>query len=247
MKRLIFTLLLLVSALSAGAWNKSSYAAIVVLASQKLSPEAGAMIKKAVGCDLGVAEISNKALNTFSLDGDFVPLRNGEKDALLIAEQCVERLRGNKNDGEAILWLAKAFVDMHGVTNVRIKDNDFSHNNYFVRRWNNREGKLARYTKVKWRAMWDAYFPGRHHLFTPEMYAYDIDLYHGRYRTEYIKGGLADWAADVANEYRAIYAENLADMHILRQERVNEYEFIHDRLMAKAAYRLAALLNEILR
>ena len=48
-------------------------------------------------------------------------------------------------------------------------------------------------------------------------------------------------------EYRAIYAENLADNHILTQERVNEYEYIHDRLMAKAAYRLGVVLNEVLR
>ena len=203
--------------------------------------------KKALGGDFSAATISGKELNTFSADKNYAPLRNGEKDALVVVEQCIERLRGNKNDGETILLLAKAVADVHSVTNLRIEGDDFSHNNYVVRRWNNREGKLARYTNVKWGALWDSYFPGRHYLFTAEMYAYDIDLYHGRYRTKYVEGGIADWIADVAREFRGVYGENLSDMHILSQERVNEYEYIHDRLMAKAAYRLAALLNEILR
>lgn len=243
MKRLIFTISLLVSVLSAGAWNRSSYAAIMTLASQQLPPEVGATIKSTIEEGSAVSKLSL----TFSVDENYLPMRSGESDALVVVEQCVERLRRNKRDNEAIALLAKAITDLHSVPNIRIKDNDFSHNNFVVRRWNNREGRLARYTNVKWRAMWNSYFPGRHHLFTPEMYAYDIDLYHARYRAMYAEGGVAEWSMDIAKEHRAVYSENLTNMHILTQERVNEYEFIHDRLMAKAAYRLAALLNEILR
>ena len=196
---------------------------------------------------MGVGIISDKEALTFAVDENFVPLRAVEDDALVVAEKSIERLRGNKNDGEAILSLAKAIADLHSVPSLRIKDNTFSNENYIVRRWNNREGRLARYTKVKWRAMWNSYFAGRHYLFTPEMYAYDIDLYHSRYATKFVEGELSAWVEDVVKEYRAIYAENLAENHILTQERVNEYEYIHDRLMAKAGYRLATLLNQILK
>lgn len=247
MKRSIFTLLLLVSVLSAGAWNKISYGAIMVLASQQLSSEAKSIAKRAVGEDFATTIISDKALHTFLVDENYAPLRNDEKDALVVAEQCIERLRNDKKDGEAIILLAKAIADLHSVPSIRIKGNEFSHNNYTVRRWNNRQGKLARYKDVKWRSMWNSYFPARHWLFTPELYAYDIDLYHARYRTSFVEGALTEWAVDVANECKAIYAENLADMHVLTQERVNEYEFIHDRLLAKAGYRLATILNEVLR
>ena len=247
MKRIIFTLLLLVSVCSAGAWNKSSYATIMVLASQQLSPEAKGVVNKAVGSDFATIFIADKALNTFSVDENYAPLRNGDNDALVVAEQCVERLRKNKADGEAIVLLAKAIADLHSVSNFRIKDHDFSNNNYTVRRWNNRAGKLARYRNVKWRSLWNTVYPGRHYLFTPELYAYDIDLYHSRYRIAFIEGGISEWAADVAKECRAVYAEEMGNMQVLTQERVNEYEFIHDRLMAKAGYRLGTLLNEILR
>lgn len=247
MKRLLFTLSLLAMTLSAGAWNKRSYATIMVLASQQLSVEAKGAVKSAVGSDFATILISDKAQNTYSVDENFVPLRSGDKDALVVAEQCVERLRKNKADGEALILLAKALADLHSVPNIRIKNHDFSNNNYTVRRWNNRTGKLARYRNVKWRSLWNVVYPGRHYLFTPELYAYDIDLYHSRYRTSFVEGGLSEWAADVAKECRAVYAEKMGDMHILTQERENEYEFIHDRLMAKAGYRLAALLNEILR
>ena len=247
MKRLILTFALLVSALSAGAWNKVSYPTIMALALKQLMPEVANALNKTLGVDFATAAIADKELCTFSLDEDFAPLRNDDKDALVVAEKCVARLRSNKNDGEAILTLAKAIADLHSVSNVRIKGNDFSHNNYIVRRWNNREGRAARYTKAKWQWLWNTYFPARHHLFTPEMYAYDIDLFHARYRAKFVEGSLAEWTNDVVKEYRAIYAENLAENHILTQECVNEYEFIHDRLMAKAGYRLAALLNDILR
>ena len=247
MKRIILTLSLLVLAMSAGAWNKTTYATILTLASQRLSPEVKSAVQKSLGGELATAIISDKEALTFSVDENLAPLRNQEGDAFVVAEKSIERLRGNKNDGEAILSLAKAIADLHSVPSLRIKDNIFSNENYIVRRWNNREGRLARYTKVKWRAMWNSYFPGRHYLFTPEMYAYDIDLYHSRYAAKFVEGELSAWVEDVVKEYRAIYAENLADNHILTQERVNEYEYIHDRLMAKAGYRLATLLNQILK
>lgn len=247
MKRLTLTISLLVSVLSAGAWNKTTYATIMALASQHLTTEAASVVKGSLNGDFSACVISDKANHLFVVDENYVPLRNDDKSALVVAEECVERIRQSSKDGEAILLLAKAVADMHSVPNIRIKGNDFSHNNYTVRRWNNRNGRMARYKNVKWRAMWNSYFPGRHYLFTPELYAYDIELYHARYRGAFVEGGLAEWANDVAKEYRAIYSENLADMHILTQERVNEYEYIHDRLMAKAAYRLATLLNSILK
>ena len=247
MKRIILTLSLLVLTLSAGAWNKTTYATIMTLASKRLSPEVKSAVQKSLGGEFATAIISDKEAMTFSVDETFVPLRNNENDALVVVERSIERLRGDKNDTEALLSLAKAIADLHSVPSLRIKDNIFSNDNYIVRRWNNREGRLARYTKVKWRAMWNSYFPGRHYLFTPEMYAYDIDLYHSRYGAKFVEGELSAWVEDVVKEYRAIYAENLADNHILTQERVNEYEYIHDRLMAKAAYRLATLLNQILK
>ena len=118
----------------------------MALASQQLSVEAKGAVKSAVGSDFATISISDKAPNTYSVDENFVPLRSSDTDALVVAEQCVERLRKNRADGEAVVLLAKALADLHSVSNIRINNNDFSNNNYMVRRWNNRTGKY--YTTV---------------------------------------------------------------------------------------------------
>lgn len=242
MKRIILTLSLLVVTLSAGAWNKLTYATIAALASKHLSAEASRAAKQALSED-----IAEKTLFTFGVDGDYAPLRSDKNDALVVAEECVARLQANPKDSEAITLLAKAIADLHCVANIRIEGNEFSNRDFNISRWNNRNGRMARYKKSGWRFLWNSYYSYRHRIMTPELYAEDTDLYSGARREEYMQGSLNDWAADVAKECRAVYSRNLTDNHIFRQEEVNEFEFIHDRLMAKAAYRLAALLNEALK
>ena len=65
MKRIILTLSLLVVTLSAGAWNKLTYATIAALASKHLSAEASRAAKQALSED-----IAEKTLFTFGVDGD---------------------------------------------------------------------------------------------------------------------------------------------------------------------------------
>ena len=79
MKRIILTLSLLVLTVSAGAWNKSSYAAIMTLASQQLSPEVKSNVQKALGGELATASLSEMAALTFAVDENFVPLRRGSE------------------------------------------------------------------------------------------------------------------------------------------------------------------------
>lgn len=96
MKRTILTLSLLVLAMSAGAWNKTTYATILTLASQRLSPEVKSAVQKSLGGELATAIISDKEALTFSVDENLAPLRNQEGDALVVAEKSIERLRGNR-------------------------------------------------------------------------------------------------------------------------------------------------------
>ena len=230
--------------LSAGAWNKLTFATIASLASKHLSTEAARATKQVLGDDLAVQNIAEQPLYLLNVDENYAHI-GGEKDALTVAKECVARLEKNKKDGEAIVLLSKAVADMHNVANIRIKGHEFSNKDFQIRRWNNRDGRMARYKNSSWRFLWNSYYSSRHRIMTPELYAEDTDIYSGARRSDYMQGDLDSWAADMAKESRAVYSRKLVDEQVFRQEEINEFEFIHDRLMAKAAYRLAAVLNEI--
>ena len=245
MKKIILTLSLLAVVFSAGAWNKLSYPALSALAAKHLTPEAARATKAVLGGSLAEVDLADGSLALLYLNEEYVPTVEGENDALAVAKSSIEQLKKDKNDKEALLSLAKAVVDMHGVVNVRIKGFSLSDGEFTVRRWNNRNGKMARYKDCTWKFLWNSYYAYKHDIFTAELYAEDIDIYHSAQLDEFKKGTPDDWAADMAAEIRVIYSRNLTDNYIMRQEEQNLLEFTHDRLLAKAAYRLAAILNEI--
>ena len=247
MKKIILTLLFAAGVLSAGAWNKISYPALTALTAKHLTAEAASAMKSVLGGDLAAYKIAAQPLCLLYLNEEYVPMAKGEHDALATAKMALERLKSDKNDAEALSLLARAVVDMHGVANVRIEGNSLSDGAFTVRRWNNRNGKMARYKDCTWKFLWNSYYAYKREIFTSELYAEDIDIFHRSRLDEFKKGSIDDWAADMAAEIKVIYSRNLTDNHVLRQEDVNHLEYTHDRLFAKAAYRLAALLNEIYR
>lgn len=242
---LTFALLLVTNA--ASGWNSHSYATIMSLTAKHLTAETAQATKQALGEELSSLNISKSGKSILHLNKDYAPTTNGENDALTAAEQCIERLKKNGKDREAILLLAKAIADMHAVPNIDIEGNERSVKDFKVRRWNNRKGRLARYTPTTWHALWNSYYSGRKAIFTPQLYAEDVNMFYGRSQGGYSQGGPAEWAADIGRECRAIYARGIGENHAMRQEEVNELEFTHDRLLAKAAYRLATLLNSLVK
>ena len=245
MKRIILTLSLFLLTLSAGAWNKLSQGTIMTLAANHLTAEAAKATKQVLGENFADCSIEEKANHLLILDENYAPLGTNEDDALVVAKKCVERINQNPKDGEAILLLAKAVADMHNVPNVRIKGKEFSYKDFAVRRWNNREGRMARYTHTSWHFVWNIYYASRHRIFTPDLYAEDMEICHGNEYNKFSVGTLDEWAADMGRECRSVYAKEYTDNQIFRQEEINIFEFIHDRLMVKAGYRLASILNNL--
>lgn len=245
MKKIILTLSFLVVALSAGAWNKLSYPALAVLAEKYLSHEVALAVKSTLGSTLAEANLASESRALLYLNEAYIPITEGKNSALAIIKTSVEQLSRNKNDKEALLSLAKAVVDMHAVANVCIEGVALSNGAFTVRRWNNRNGKMARYKDCTWKFLWDSYYAYKHAIFTAELYAEDVDIFHNGRVDEFKKGTPEEWAKDMAAECRVIYSRNLTDNYIMRQEEQNHLEYTHDRLLAKAGYRLAAILNEI--
>lgn len=245
MKKSILTLSLLLLAFTAGAWNKLSLPAIVTLASKHLTSEAARATKSALGNDLASSDLTAQKQYLFHLNAEYTPTGRDKNDVLVVIEESVERLNKDNKDKEAILCIARAIADMHSIANVRIEGNEMSYKEFTVRRWNNRNGKLARYKDCGWRFLWNSYYAYKHAILTAELYAEDIDLYHIERLNDFQNGDVAAWAKDMAAESRVIYSRELTDNYILTQEDVNYWTFTHDRLLAKASYRLAAILNQI--
>ena len=245
MKKSILTLSLILFTLSAGAWNKLSLPAITALAAKHLTSEATVATKAALGTDFAVCNITDRSKYLFHLSNEYAPISKEANDALMTIDNSIEQLSKDRNNKEAILSLARAIADMHSVANVRIEGNEMSHKEFTVRRWNNRNGKMARYKDCGWRFLWNSYYAYKQAILTADLYAEDIDLYHIDRLGDFQKGTPAEWAKDMAAESRVIYSRELTDNYVLTQEDVNYWAFTHDRLLAKASYRLAAILNQI--
>jgi hypothetical protein len=85
---------------------------------------------------------------------------------------------------------------------------------------------------------------GRYSIFTPQYYGDDIDIYARKKKSEYEKGTPRFWVenvgADVVSTLKVFQPEES-----IPTQTIQTYEFLHTKCMAKASYRLAALLNDI--
>ena len=77
------------------------------------------------------------------------------------------------------------------------------------------------------------------------MFAEEIRICHGADKEAFSKGTIRDWAADMGRECAAQLEWASPDMTLYSLDRTN-LGVVTDRLMAKAAFRMAALLNEVL-
>ncbi|MBR0339029.1 MAG: hypothetical protein IIX40_02420, partial [Alistipes sp.] len=84
----------------------------------------------------------------------------------------------------------------------------------------------------------------RHYGYTADMYAEDLAICHGADKEAFSKGSIRDWAADIGAELSKQLAEAKPGM-VVDKLKMLEYETTNDRIMAKAGFRLAALLNDI--
>ena len=98
--------------------------------------------------------------------------------------------------------------------------------------------------KENWHKLWYGRFFKAHLGFTPQMFAENIVMAYASQRDTYAKGSPRDWAAEMGRQTRTLLA-GMNEGVELPHKQVNLYEDIHEQNVAKAAYRLAALLNEI--
>ena len=189
-----------------------------------------------------------KEWHFFVLDANGKSTTTYENDGVVQLEKAIELLRNRANHSEeevnqALKIVIHLVADIHCLSHIHIEGieatKDFEFDN-----WNEGQGKDSKIWKSKWYNVWERTYINRYTFFTPQYYANDIDIYARDLRAEYEKGTPRFWAENSGEDVvRALKHFNTGAPVPTRV--IQLHEFNHTKCMAKAGYRLAALLNDI--
>lgn len=165
-----------------------------------------------------------------------------ENDAVVVLEKAIEVLRNRQNESDSLVLASLRTViqivgDIHNPSNIRIEGNEATKGFKFT--------LVSRKTRSEmlWRNMWHNY-ANRHDVFSADYYATDVDIFAGDKKSEYEKGTPRFWAENVGEDVVRCL-EVISPGTEVSMTDYNNYEYLYDKCMAKAGYRLAALLNDI--
>ena len=254
MKTLKFTLVMLLSvvAVDAMAWTAEVNKAILLFAEENLSNKTKARVESILDKPLSAVVFANKGKNQTRLNEAGKSVTTAEGDAVVRLEKALATF-SNENTSmaemkAALLEVVELTVDIHCPSNILIDkrlEGDFT----FGR--DNGRPKGSRWFKVqprKWQAMWHERYHKDHGAFSAEMYLYDWKIATKGMAKQYKKAAVAPrvWAehtgARVLESLKTFQPDAVVNMlEITKQEPVN------DAAMFDAAFRLARVLNVILK
>ena len=262
MKKILLVLAFVLTVSVANAWNKMAEEGVVVLATKHLSAEAKSMLTKYLGDTyaddvqyLRTLEQKKSAKHTaeihyLHLDQALNPVKVEGDDALAAIEQslAIVRAHDSHSTGEvrvALRTIINLICDIHHLSNVRIEGVPHSQADFTFLVYAGDVGKRKTTSKIKWSNTWSAY-SNWHKGFSGNMWAEDMELCLGEQREELSKGSLHDWACQIGAKAAEMYGRINPEYVMTRRER-NELEYVNYEMMARAGYRLAVLLNEVVK
>ena len=260
MKRFILLLVSIATILSAQAWSGIGNQATRIFAKGYIKPEVHKeyariwrLNKKYPAEKSDVAELKpqDPRWNKVSLDADLRSTTTYEGDIVVQMERAAEVLRNRANHSEkeqieAMRTITYNMILLHTFGNVRIEGNKLTEG--FIIQLSpgaaadEKNNKLRNY---KWQTLWNRAILLRHYGYTAEMYAEELALAHSADKEAFSAGSIRDWAADTGAEM-VKQLERAKPNMIVDKLDILEMEKVNDRLMAKAGFRLAQLINEIL-
>lgn len=165
-----------------------------------------------------------------------------ENDAVVALEKAVNVLRNRKNESDSLVLASLRTViqvvgDIHNPANIRIEGNEATKGFEYIIITRKKPSKGT------WVGLWHN-FANRHDVFSPEYYAYDIEIFAGDKKAEYEKGTPRFWVENVGEDVVRCLEEIYPNAEV-KLATHNNCEYLYDKCMAKAGYRLAALLNDI--
>ena len=268
MKKILLVAILLATTFSVKAWHYSYDKAVLLVVAQNLNPETLNLVKEYVGDDITRASghlawhrkhdrhLYTAGWHTLHLDKNLQPVANGEDDAYVQIERALEIIRSRQEHKVAEVKFAVHTVlnlvcDMHNIGNVAIEGIPQSGTDFQVGTSSGTAGgRPATIKPYSWKKLWSyryLMYHGGPECYTPQMWAKDIVLMYGDKREELSKGTLKDWANDIGNYTKGVYDVLEANEGKFLHATIQAHEDLHMSCMARAAYRIAVLLNENLK
>ena len=259
MKRIFLIIAFVATIFSAQAWtgvvNRASY-----LIAQKYMTEQARAEYKRLWALREVADYKWVADKTakVALNADLRSTTTDEKDIVVRIEKAIEVLRNSEKHTDteqfaALETLRRLLVELHTISCIAIEGVEHSQHDFEFTWSGNREGpspdkrdKYEHRGKLTWHKMWSANFCFWHQGWSSDYYAYDIDLRFGRLREQAMQGSVRDWAHEMGCRAKPMYEWAKPDMLLRNEPRLN-LEDVHLEMVARSAYRLAAIMNNIVK
>lgn len=254
MKRFIYivTALMVCVAFEASAWTAEVNRAILMLAEENLSGRAKREVSEILGTSLSAVEFVNKGENQTRLNEGGKSVTTDQKDAVVLLEDAIALLKSGNASAEerksALLTVVEMTVDIHCPSNILI-DKHLEEDFKFGR--DNGRPKKSRWFKIderEWRKMWHRDFHSALGAFSAEMYLYDWHIATKGMAKRYKKQPVAPRAW--AEQTGAIVLEALKTFKpdsVVDRMAITALEEVNNSAMYDAAFRLANMLNTILK
>lgn len=259
MKKIVLLLMLVMSVSVANAWIKHCEEAVVILASENLTPKAKGVFDKYLGNRYGddvqylyALEKAKKAKHTeeihyLHLNKKLQPkAKKNDAYGEIVRALGVVRKHESASPAEvtaALRTIINLMCDMHTMANVRIANIPLSQDDFTFLTYTSEIGKKKFTTaKARWSKKWRNYcnYPNG---FSAKYRAHDFRIYLGNRFAEYSKGTLADWATE-SGKMAAHYLDMCRPDKVVSFGDFRIMDDVNYEQMVKASCRLAALINE---
>lgn len=258
--------LFIAATFSAKAWNTAYDKAVYLVAAQNYTPKTLRLVQYYVNEDVAKASnhlawhrkngrhLESAGWHKLHLDENLKPAAKDENDAYVQIEKALEIIRNRKKYDDDVVSFAvhtvmNLVVDMHNLSNVAIENIPLSMGPDFKvgTSKGTANGKTAKITEYSWKSLWTHRYTTYHGAYSPQMWAKDIVIMHGDKKEEFSKGTLADWAYDVGQYTKSMYDLLEANGGNFLHPVIQAHEEFHMSCLARAAFRIAVLLNENLK
>lgn len=259
MKKIFLMIAFVAIVFSANAWTGIVNGASYVIAKKYMTEQARAEYNRLVKLreTVDYKWVADKSLKV-SLDADLRSRTTDEGDVVVRIERAIEVLKNSANYSEKEQFVAfenlrRLLIELHTISTIAIEGVEHSQHDFEFTWSGNREGpspdKRDKYEtrgRLTWSKMWNRDFCFWHQGWSSNYYAYDLDLRFGRIREQAMQGSVRDWAHEMGERAKPMYEWAKPDM-LLRNESRLRLEDIHLEMVARSAYRLAAIMNSVVK
>jgi hypothetical protein len=262
MKKIILVVALIAATLSAKAWHIRYDQGVLLAAAQNYNPVTRQLVQRYVGEDMSkpanyLASLrkEGKLLESadwhkLHLNADLKPAAADDKDAYVQIEKALEILRNHKQHHEksvrfALCTVMNLVIDMHNISNVAIEGVANSGTDFqYTSSKGTANGRPAKFFLASWKELWTNRYVYQHSGYTSAMWANELEVMFGDKKAHYSAGTLADWSNDIGQYTKKVHGVLEANEGKFLHATIQAHEDLHMSCMARAAFRIAALLNE---